>query len=110
MSDNAVALPQFWAIIDALPIAVFYKETARSRILANQAALQLFNPPLTTPQLSLSAIQQLQLLSADSQNPYDLLHNPLLLALSGTELELPLLLAGQPLRHLRLRSKLVSLS
>jgi diguanylate cyclase (GGDEF)-like protein len=110
MSDNAVALPHFWAIIDALPIAVFYKETARSRILANQAALQLFNPPLTTPQLSLSDIQQLQLLSADSQNPYDLLHNPLLLALSGTELELPLLLAGQPLRHLRLRSRLVSLS
>lgn len=110
MSDNVVALPHFWAIIDALPIAVLYKETARSRILANQAALKLFSPPLTTPQLSLSDIQQLQLLSADSQSPYDLLHNPLLLALSGTELELPLLLAGPPLRSFRLRSRLVSLS
>ncbi|MGP9801351.1 diguanylate cyclase domain-containing protein [Rheinheimera sp. NSM] len=110
MSDNAVALPHFWAIIDALPIAVLYKEHARSRILANQAALQLFKPALTTPLLTLADIQQLQLLSRDTQTPYDLLHNPLLLALSGTELTQPLLLAGKPGQNMLLRSRSISLS
>jgi diguanylate cyclase (GGDEF)-like protein len=110
MSDNAVALPHFWAIIDALPIAVLYKEHARSRILANRAALQLFNPALTEPALTLSDVQQLQLLSRDTHSPYDLLHNPLLLALSGTELTQPLLLAGEPAQNMLLRSRLISLS
>ncbi|MDP2715694.1 sensor domain-containing diguanylate cyclase [Rheinheimera sp.] len=110
MSDNAVALPHFWAIIDALPIAVLYKEHARSRILANRAALQLFNPPLTEHALTLSDVQQLRLLSRDTQTPYDLLHNPLLLALSGTELTQPLLLAGEPAQNMLLRSRLISLS
>ncbi len=107
MTEQAVAVPHFWALIDVLPVAVLYKEQARKSVFANQAALKLFSFAPTQSVLSLIDLQQLSLSCPDSGAPYDLLHNPLLLALSGTELNLPLAVAGQ---NLMLQSKVVSLS
>lgn len=106
MTEQTTA-PHFWALIDVLPVAVLYKEQARKAVFANQAALKLFGLPAQRNVLALSDIQQLPLHCADSNQPYSLLHNPLLLALSGTELCQPLNIAGQALM---LQSKLVSLS
>ena len=110
MADNSNALPHFWPIIDATPVALLYKEHSRSRILANQAALTLFQRDPSMVELSLADIQQLPLYSPDNHSPYDLLHNPLLLALSGTALQLPVILGNNPRQPLLLHSKLVTLS
>lgn len=99
--------PHFWALIDVLPLAVLYKEKARKAVFANQAALRLFGLPAQQNLLSLSDIQQLPLNTADSDQLFSLLQNPLLLALSGTELCQPLSIAGQ---KLMLQSKVISLS
>lgn len=87
MTEQAVALPHFWALIDALPVPVLYKEQAKKTVFVNQAALTLFALPLSTPCLSLNEIQKLPLRCPDSKEPYPILHNPLLMALSGSELQ-----------------------
>ena len=106
MTEHAAA-PHFWALIDVLPVAVLYKEQARKAVFANQAALSLFGLPPQQAVLSLSDIQQLSVYNADSAEPFLLLQNPILLALGGSELQQPLLIAG---KRMILRSKLVSLS
>ncbi len=106
MTEQTTA-PHFWALIDVLPVAILYKEQARKAVFANQAALKLFGLPIQQPVLSLSDIQQLPLNCVDTEQPYSLLHNPLLLALSGTELCQPLTVANQTLM---LQSKVISLS
>ena len=58
MADNSVALPHFWPILDAMPTPLLYKEQSRSRILANQAALTLFQRDPGMVELSLADIQQ----------------------------------------------------
>ena len=110
MADNSAALPHFWPILDAMPIALLYKEHSRSRILANQAALTLLQRDPGPVELSLADIQHLPLYSPDNHSPYDLLHNPLLLALSGTALQLPVILGNNPGQPLLLHSKLITLS
>ncbi|WP_166840788.1 sensor domain-containing diguanylate cyclase [Rheinheimera pleomorphica] len=110
MAENSVALPHFWPILDAMPAPLLYKEHSRSRILANQAALTLLQRDPTLAELSLADIQQLPLYNPDNHSPYDLLHNPLLLALSGTALQLPVILGNNPGQPLLLHSKLVTLS
>ena len=110
MADNSAALPHFWPILDAMPIALLYKEHSRSRILANQAALTLLQRDPGLVELSLADIQHLPLYSPDNHSPYDLLHNPLLLALSGTALQLPVILGNNPGQPLLLHSKLITLS
>ncbi len=107
MTTDAIALPHFWNLLDALPVAILYKEHARSRILANKAALLLFQLPPEQPLLSLKDLQQLPLYGPDRKGRYDLLHNPLLLALSGSELEQTVILQQN---QLLLSSKMVSLS
>ena len=106
MTEQTTA-PHFWALIDVLPVAVLYKEQARKAVFANQAALKLFGLPAQQTVLSLTDLQQLSLCSADTGETYNLLHNPLLLALSGTELLLPIVVGGQ---RFILQSKAVSLS
>ncbi|GAB60672.1 GGDEF domain-containing protein [Rheinheimera nanhaiensis] len=118
MADTVNALPHFWPVLQALPTPVLYKEHSRSRILANAAALALFNSESNSSpgdsSLSLADIQQLPLYNADNAKRYDLLHNPLLMALSGSEMQLSLLVgdsaAPDSRRCYQLHSKLVALS
>jgi diguanylate cyclase (GGDEF)-like protein len=87
MPDTSAALPHFWPLIDALPVAVMYKEHGHSRISANKAAIALLNLPANQSVFTLNTFQQLTVLCPQSGNQFDLLHNPLLRALSGIELE-----------------------
>lgn len=107
MTEHAVALPHFWALIDALPIPVLYKEQAKKTVFVNQAALSLFALPDSEHSLLLSDIQKLPVHCPDSNEPYPLLHNPLLMALSGSELNQAVNIAGNTML---LQSKAVSLS
>lgn len=87
MSKQDVTFPHFWAVLEALPIALLYKENTRAAVFANQAALTLFRLPAQQNVLSVSQLQQVPLLNPDNKQAFDLLHNPLLLALSGTALQ-----------------------
>lgn len=107
MTVQDIAVPHYWALIDVLPVAVLYKEQAKKAVFANQAALQLLALPATQAILSLSDLQQLPLYCPSSGQPFSLLDNPLLLALSGSELQQPLALAGATFM---LQSKVVSLA
>ena len=89
MTKPDVVVPHYWALIDVLPVAVLYKEQAKKAVFANQAALQLLALPATQAILSLSDLQQLPLCCPSSGQPFSLLDNPLLLALSGSELQQP---------------------
>ncbi|WP_333609555.1 sensor domain-containing diguanylate cyclase [Arsukibacterium sp.] len=80
------SLPHFWPILEAMPYGLLYKESAKPQILANKAALQLFNLPLDNGRLSVSSLSHVELLDPDTQQKINLLHNPLLQALSGTAL------------------------
>src|SRR5690606_21475247 len=99
--------PHFWALIDALPVPVLYKEQAKKTVFINQAAISLFALSDTEQCLSLSDIQKLPVHCTDSNEPYSLLHNPLLMALSGSELNQTLRISGNTVQ---LQSKAVSLS
>lgn len=114
MATTSHALPHFWPVLDAIPTPLLYKEHSHSRIWANQAALTLLQRDAGLRELSLADIQQLPLYNADNSKRYDLLHNPLLLALSGTELQLSLLVGNSTnpdsRRCYQLHSKLVALS
>ena len=87
MPDIPATLPHYWALIDALPLAVLYKEHGHSRILANKAAITLLNLPTKQSVYAINTFQQLAVLCPQTGNHFDLLHNPLLRALSGIELE-----------------------
>ncbi|MDX1678975.1 diguanylate cyclase domain-containing protein [Arsukibacterium sp.] len=83
MAENSDAYPHFWAILERLPLALLYKESAKADIFANEAARNLLglmqqHKPLSLPQLS-----EIRLLDPQ-YNRISLLNNPLLLALSGT--------------------------
>ena len=87
MPDTSAPLPHFWPIIDALPLAVLYKEHGFNRILANNTAIRLLNLPAKQSAFALNTFQQVAVLCLQSGNQFDLLHNPLLQALSGIELD-----------------------
>ncbi len=80
-SDNR---PHFWELLDKLPIALLYKESAKADIHANVAARKLFNVVNSEQPLSLPQLSEVRLLD-NQQRKISLLSNPLLLALSGTE-------------------------
>lgn len=92
MTERTVTFPHFWALLDALPVALLYKENTKAEVFANQTALRLFKLPADNSVLSVSDLQHLTLLCPDKQHAFDLLHNPLLQALSGTALQLPVTL------------------
>lgn len=79
--------PPFWAIMDALPTALLCKDIAKASIYANSAALELLDLPMDQAVLSLSDVRQISLADPDSKEPLGLVHNPLLLALSGSALQ-----------------------
>ncbi|MDX1538525.1 diguanylate cyclase [Arsukibacterium sp.] len=91
MADNSDAYPHFWAILDQLPVALLYKESAKADIFANEAARTLLNVSLPTKPLSLPQLSEIRLLD-QHHNRISLLSNPLLLALSGTALSQDVLL------------------
>ena len=99
--------PHYWAIIDALPVAVLIKDTAKPQIYANQQARLLLSLP--EPVLNLSDIRLIELIEPDSEELLSLVQNPLLLALSGSVVHQQVRLAGSKQR-LQLSSQLVQLS
>lgn len=104
-------LPHFWPILDAMPSGILYKESAKPQILANQAALLLLALPPTNRQLSVSNLSHVELADPTSMQKISLLQNPLLLALSGSELNQQVLLLNQQQQpqHVNIHSKLVKL-
>ncbi|KKO46951.1 two-component system, chemotaxis family, response regulator WspR [Arsukibacterium ikkense] len=84
MADSADTHPHFWALLDKLPVALLYKESAKAEILANAAARQLFGFTANQQSLNLSQLSEIRLLD-QQQKKISLLSNPLLLALGGTE-------------------------
>ncbi|MCC5852905.1 MAG: diguanylate cyclase [Alkalimonas sp.] len=101
--------PHFWAIIDALPVAVLYKDTAKPQIFANKQALLLLGLPSTESVLTLTDIRRVELLDPDSKEALSLVQNPLLLALSGSVLQQSVLLAPSQIK-LQLDARLIQLS
>ncbi|KKO49381.1 two-component system, chemotaxis family, response regulator WspR [Arsukibacterium sp. MJ3] len=85
MLAHANSRPHFWNILDKLPVALFYKESAKAEIWANSVAQQLFGFTAAQQPLSLPQLSEIRLLD-QQQNKISLLSNPLLLALSGTTL------------------------
>jgi diguanylate cyclase (GGDEF)-like protein len=85
MLAHANTRPHFWNILDKLPVALFYKESAKAEIWANSVAQQLFGFTATQQPLSLPQLSEIRLVD-QQQNKISLLSNPLLLALSGTAL------------------------
>ncbi|MBV2127767.1 sensor domain-containing diguanylate cyclase [Arsukibacterium indicum] len=85
MADNSDAYPHFWAILDRLPVALLYKESAKADIFANETARTLLGLNQTEKPLSLPQLSDIRLLD-NQQQRISLVNNPLLLALSGTEL------------------------
>lgn len=78
--------PHFWAIIDALPFAVLLKDTAKPHIFANSQALTLLNKPDASSVLSLNDIRHIPLADPLTNASLSLAQNPLLMALSGSEI------------------------
>ena len=109
MPDTSAPLPHFWPVIDALPLAVLYKEHSHNRILANKAAIKLLNLPAKQSAFAINSFQQIVVLCPQSGNQFDLLHNPLLRALSGIELECPLQFEHLPDASFKLQSQSVML-
>ncbi|MCC5824843.1 sensor domain-containing diguanylate cyclase [Alkalimonas sp.] len=101
--------PHFWAIIDALPIAVLLKDTAKPDIFANQQALQLLGLKPSQQVLSLSDIRHIELTEPDSNEVLGLVQNPLLLALGGSSLHQVVCLNQNKFR-VQLESRLIQLS
>ncbi|MBZ9610376.1 sensor domain-containing diguanylate cyclase [Rheinheimera maricola] len=92
MTERTVTLPHFWGLLDALPIALLYKENTKAEVFANVAALKLLQLPANKAVLSVSDLQHIKLLCPAKQQAFNLLHNPLLQALSGTALQQPVAL------------------
>ena len=91
MADNSDCYPHFWAILDPLPVALLYKESAKTDIFANAAARQLLGVSQPDKPLSLPQLSEVRLLD-QQHHKISLLSNPLLLALSGTALSQQVLL------------------
>ncbi|SNY51804.1 diguanylate cyclase (GGDEF) domain-containing protein [Arsukibacterium tuosuense] len=92
MAENSDAYPHFWAILEQLPVALLYKESAKADIFANETACKLLGiiQPEKKP-LKLSQLSEIRLLD-QQHNKISLLSNPLLMALGGTEIRQPVLL------------------
>ena len=91
MADNSDCYPHFWAILDPLPVALLYKESAKADIFANAAARKLLGVSQPDKPLSLPQLSEVRLLD-QQHHKISLLSNPLLLALSGTALRQQVLL------------------
>ncbi|WP_290610927.1 diguanylate cyclase domain-containing protein [Arsukibacterium sp. UBA3155] len=91
MVANSDAYPHFWAILDRLPLALLYKESARAEIFANAAARSLLGETLPDKPLSLPQLSEIRILD-QHRNKVSLLSNPLLMALGGTKLRQQILL------------------
>lgn len=84
MPESTSGLPHYWAIIDALPMAVLLKDTAKPDIFVNKQALKLLGQPDHAFILGLHDIRHITLGDPISKATLSLAQNPLLLALSGT--------------------------
>jgi diguanylate cyclase (GGDEF)-like protein len=84
MSELKSDTPHYWAIIDALPFAVMLKDTAKPHIFANKQALKLLNISDDSFVLSLNDIRHITLADPVSKASLSLAQNPLLMALSGS--------------------------
>lgn len=102
--------PHFWPILDAIPYALLYKDSATSNIFANLAARRLFNlhPTGVSAAISLADMKAIALCNSINQQPYSLLNNPLIQALSGNEINQQVFVAKHA-SHYYLHSRLVSL-
>lgn len=109
MVTNSDAYPHFWAILDRLPVALLYKESAKAEIFANAAARSLLGKTLPDKALSLPQLSEIRILDQHG-NKISLLSNPLLMALGGTKLHQQVLLEvqGTPSLYM-LQSDLVKL-
>ncbi|MAA95111.1 MAG: sensor domain-containing diguanylate cyclase [Rheinheimera sp.] len=109
MAATSDAYPHYWAILDRLPIALFYKESAKAEIFANMAARSLLGETLPDKPLSLPQLSDIRILD-QHQNKVSLLSNPLLMALGGTTLRQQALLEinGAPTLYM-LQSDLIKL-
>ncbi|MGI5308750.1 sensor domain-containing diguanylate cyclase [Rheinheimera sp. WS51] len=121
MTDNQQ--PHFWPILDALPYALFYKDFSKNCIYANAAARRLFelNQPATTEtatkteldthspaEISLAQLKNIAICQTKTHQPYSLLNNPLIQAISGNEINQQVFIAKQASCY-HLHSRLVSL-
>ncbi|WP_213999982.1 diguanylate cyclase [Arsukibacterium sp.] len=91
MADNSDPYPHFWAILEQLPVALLYKESAKADIFANAAARALLGNIAPHKPLSLPQLSEIRLLDQQQQK-ISLLNNPLLMALGGTEVSQQVLL------------------
>ncbi|MDP5137497.1 diguanylate cyclase [Rheinheimera baltica] len=92
MTIQTGTLPHFWPLLDALPVALLYTEHANPAVFANMAALSLFHLPTNKTVLTRSDVQQIQLRCPEKLQSFKLEENPILQALNGCSLQVPVVL------------------
>lgn len=93
MTVKTKTLPFGWALLEALPTAILYKESVNAEVLANKAALTLLQLDKNNAVLSPQQLQQIMLSHPGQTQPFQLHQNPLLIALSGSVLQQDISLA-----------------
>ena len=87
MTERTVTPPHFWALLDALPLALLYREKPTAGVYTNKAARELLQLPDDNTMVSLAELQKIPLFCPVQQQAFHLVQNPLLQALNGDELQ-----------------------